>query len=411
MKIGYIMQEGGPDVRQRPLTGPANHVLKVYQELHSLGHTMRLLARYDGSIWKSEDLETFEQVDTPRMDSGLRRLLERLVRGAQSRLRLPYVNFFESQRFAEACCRAMSDRDLLYERMGWMGLGTRIAARRLELPHVLEANNGDFITELEKLGVAPKGFQRWLAIMLMRSVARGADHVIATGEGHRKRFIDWHRVNPTKVTTVENGSDIMDLLEREQLRAFDETPASDRRITVLFVGAFEPWQGISTLLAAFSQVITRDSSIHLVLVGSGTQWAQINQNISDLGLQEYVELTGQLDIPQVAQRLAQADIGVAPYCGWMEYSGLKLFDYKSAGLAIVASGEGGQPATIEHGVTGWIVPPCEEQPLVEAIIKLAVDCDLRRRLGRSARAEAEKSHSWKHTAYQLSEVFEHVVRA
>ena len=410
MRIGYLMQEGGPDVRQRPLTGPANHVVKVFRELGKAGHSMRFLARYEGVIWRSDDLETFERVETPHLDRGIRRLLERTARGVQSRLKLPYVNFFESLRFAEACAQVMSDRDLLYERMGWMGYGVGIAARRLGIPHVLEANNGDFITELERLGVAPQGFQRWMSVALMRRAAHGAEHVVATGDGHRRRFIDWYRIKPEKVTTVENGSDIVEILRREELNALREVPAEDNLVRVIFVGAFEPWQGISVLLAAYARLAARNKRLRLVLIGSGTEWEQIQQRVAELGLQDTVELTGQLNIRQVAQRLAQADIGVAPYCGWMEYSGLKLFDYKSAGLAIIASGEGGQPATIEHGVTGWIVPPCEERALAEAIEKLALDCELRKRLGQAARAVAEESHSWKHTAEQLEGVFSRIIR-
>jgi len=89
----------------------------------------------------------------------------------------------------------------------------------------------------------------------------------------------------------------------------------------------------------------------------------------------------------------------------MEFSGLKLFDYQAAGLAIVVSGKDGQPATIQHGVTGWIVPPGEEAPLSEAIQCLALDVELRRKMGRAARLQAETTHGWQHTAMNLEKIF------
>lgn len=413
MKIGYVMQEGGPDVRQRPLTGPANHVLKVCQELRALGHDLRFLARYEGRIWVSSDMETFAPVLVPRYDRGWRRAFERAVRGVQSRLRLPYANWFESLRFSEAICQELGDRDLLYERLFWMSYGPGLAARRLGIPLIFEINNGDFITELERLGVAPKGLQRWLALQIMRRAVRRGDYVVATGDGHRKRFIEWWGVDPGRVATVENGSDIAHLLERSQLRAFqddqeDGANAAARPLTLAFVGAFEPWHGILVLLPAFARLVAHHPQVRLVLIGSGTQREQIVALIQQLGLQEHVELTGQLGIEQVAQRLAGADIGLAPYCGWMEFSGLKLFDYKSAGLATVASGQDGQPATLEHGVTGWIVPPCDEEALAQALIHLAGDRELVRRIGRAARIEAERRHTWRHTVEQLDQIFHQV---
>jgi glycosyltransferase involved in cell wall biosynthesis len=93
----------------------------------------------------------------------------------------------------------------------------------------------------------------------------------------------------------------------------------------------------------------------------------------------------------------------------MEFSGLKLFDYKAAGLAIIASGRDGQPRTLKHGRTAWIVPPCDEAALGEAIVTLASDAARRRSMGQEARLEAENSHTWRHTAERLQQVFESVL--
>ena len=76
-------------------------------------------------------------------------------------------------------------------------------------------------------------------------------------------------------------------------------------------------------------------------------------------MEDKIEFAGQLAPKQFATLLANSDIAVSPYCGWAEYSGLKIFDYKAAGLAIIASGEGDQPKTLQQGKTGMIVPPCD----------------------------------------------------
>lgn len=405
MKIGYILQEGGPDVRQRPLTGPANHVLKVFQELHGLGHEVILLARWEGRLWRSTDALTFEPVIVASYDRGWRRLVERLVRGVQSRLRLPYANWFESQRFAAACRQELRGCDLLYERMGWMGYGGGLAARSMGLPLVLEVNNGDFVTELERLGIVPRGIQYHLAVWLMRRAVQRADYAVATGDGHRQRYIAFWRTPAEKVITVENGSDVVSLLPRQALKAFQPEQDAGGEVTLLFLGAFEPWHGILILLEAFAQALTRTPCLRLVIIGAGTLWNEVTAMIQRLGIQERVELTGQLDIAQAAQYLARADIGVAPYCGWMEFSGLKIFDYKSAGLVSLVSGQDGQPATISHGETGWITPPCDVTALCDAILHLASQPELRRKMGAAARLAAENSHSWRRTAEQLERVF------
>ena len=54
----------------------------------------------------------------------------------------------------------------------------------------------------------------------MSRAARQATHTVATGEGWRHRFIERWGVNPTTVSVIENGSEVVSLLQREQLRAF-----------------------------------------------------------------------------------------------------------------------------------------------------------------------------------------------
>jgi glycosyltransferase involved in cell wall biosynthesis len=409
MKIGYLMQEGCPDIRNKPLTGPANHVVNVVRELERLGHNVALLTRYDGKIWKSSDLETFEPVKVLVTDQRFPQTVERVLRGLQSRLRLPYLNWFESRRFAEACFQTLSDCEIFYERMGWMGFGGGMAAKKMDIPLVLEANNGNYLTEMELLGVAPYGFQRYISIKLMRKAFSRTSLIVATGEGHRNRFIETYQVDPELVTIVENGSEIVKLLKRDQLIAFKEPVDIHSPVNIVFVGAFERWHGIIILLSAFVKVVEHYPDTQLVLIGSGTQRDEIGRAINKFNLGTNVKFTGQIDIHQVAHHLSRAHIGVAPYCGWMEYSGLKLFDYKAAGLAIIASGENGQPSALEHGRTGWIVPPGDVDALAQSFLCLLSDSELRRRMGREARIEAENQHSWRHTVIRLQEIFRQVL--
>jgi glycosyltransferase involved in cell wall biosynthesis len=408
MRIGYLMQAGVPDVRQGPLSGPANHVRQVVVALRKLGHKMLILAILGGRIWKSDDLEDFEPVDISWFDQGPLRLFESGIRRTQSELKLPYAALFESFHFALACRQALSGCDLFYERMGWMGYGGGLAARWLKIPLVLEVN-GDHLDEMEILGIPPRGLQRFLSITIMKKAVQQASHVVATGDGWRGRIVERWGVSPCKVTVVENGSQFVDFLSRGQLRSFQPFDQLPLETTIIYIGGFEPWHGLDVLLRATTRAISHGAQIRLLLVGSGSQRAAIEKLIEELNIQNQVFLTGYLPVHELAVHLAKADIGVSPYCGRVEYSGLKLLDYKSAGLATIASGENGQPSVIEHGRTGWIVPPCDEQALSEAIIQLTTNTGLRQEIGRRARIEAENCHGWRNTAMQLEDLFTQVM--
>jgi len=404
IKIGYLLQEGGPDVRKQPFTGPANHVRHVFNNLNLLGHEIRLIARYDGVIWRSDDLKEFSSIDTPELEVGARRKLESLVRGIQAQLKLPYLNYFDSLRFSHACQSHLTGFNLFYERLGWMSLAGGMAAKKMGIPRILEVNNGDFLRELRLLGNLPVGLQLKISVRLMKWSMQQANLLIASGDGHKEKLIELWGIDPDQVVVVENGSELVEMLSRENLQAF-ATNKSRRDVRLVYAGAFDPWQGVDVLLRAMRCLVNEGYAIGLTLIGDGIELANIEQLIDELDLRSHVRLTGSLEMEKLAVILAESDIGLAPYCGWPEYSGLKLFDYKSAGLAIIVSGEDSRPKTIEHNRTGLIVRPCDVADLTDALRRLAKDSDLRCSLGQSARLEAEHEHSWSHTVKKIERQF------
>lgn len=409
MNIGYLMQLGA-EIRQPPFNGPANHVRHVVQELQARGHEVQVLFRLDKQIWHARGLEQFEQVFVEQTDQGFFRFLERGVRRAQAALKLPYLNWFESQRFASACQKQMSDVDLLYERTSWLGYGGALAARRLHIPLVLE-DNGDHLDDLEAKGVAPHGFQRWLALRLMQWGVHQANHVVSSGQGWRQRFIERWQLAPEKVSVVENGTTLIRKLARQDLKAFQtDVSAPDRQaLQIVYLGGFYPWHGVPILLHAAAQVHQQFPHIHYLLIGAGEGLLEAQQLTDRLGIKNIVTFTGHCSQAQYGPMLANADIGVSPYCGWPEFSGLKIFDYKAAGLPTIASGVDGNPTTITHGKTGWIVPPCSQEALAEAILGMASNPARLRAMGRTSRLEAETQHDWQHTVQRLETIFQQIL--
>lgn len=410
MKIAYLLQVG-EELRRPPYNGPAIHIRQVVTELGRLGHQVHLLFRLDGRLWRSDDLEHFAPVHVSLLDRGPLRWIERLVRRVQRELRLPYLAWFESLRFALACRQELPGMDIYYERSAWMAYGAALAIGWRPHPAftrlVLEYN-GDPLADLQAQENAPRGLQRWLAVNLAKLNFRGAHAVIASGAGWRDNLVQGWGVPPEKITVVENGSELVRLLRREQLSSFQAPDGGTRQeggVRLVYLGGFHPWQGVDRLLRVLARIEALGQPAQLVMIGSGTGLKAARTLADELGVSARVRFTGQLPAQEYAPLLAEADIGLSPYCGWQEYSGLKLFDYKAAGLAIIASGQDDQPACLQHAVTGWIIQPCDEDALLQAILHLAGQPELRRRLGQQARCEAEVRHGWEHTARQLDQVF------
>jgi glycosyltransferase involved in cell wall biosynthesis len=405
MKIGYLMDAGVPDIRDPKPSGAANHVLRVIQELQRLGHQVRLVARLSNRLYVSDDLIEYRLVNDSWRDRGLPRLAERSLRRIQYDLRLPYAAWFDGIRFAEACRQELAGFDLFYERMGWMGRGGSLAAQRAGVPHVLEVN-GDHLRENEMLGSASGGLQLRVSLSVMRGVTRRATHAVTTGEGWRRRHLRNWNVDADKVSVIHNGSDVVDLLNRSQIRSHrSPLPSPGEPLRLIYVGSFDPWQNLPYLLKCVREALNSGIDVQLTIAGSGKARESLDQMTRELELSPYVTFTGHVSMAELAGHLGRADVGISLYDGREEFDGLKLFDYKSAGLATIAAGRNGEPAALRAGITGLIVPPGDQAAFLAALGSLYRDRELVARLGRQARVEAEQVHSWKHTGQSLERLF------
>ena len=62
-------------------------------------------------------------------------------------------------------------------------------------------------------------------------------------------------------------------------------------------------------------------------------------------------------------------------------------------MPIVATGVGGVPTIVQHGVQGILVPPNDEYSLAAAMGRLLTDPETAQQMGAAARAEALVRHS------------------
>lgn len=95
-----------------------------------------------------------------------------------------------------------------------------------------------------------------------------------------------------------------------------------------------------------------------------------------------------------AADIAAGDIGISwiPDDDWSRGKcGLKVLQYMAAGLPVVANPVGVHPEMVRPGATGFL--PENQQAWAEAIIELVHQPELRRQLGRRARADVEEWYS------------------
>lgn len=393
------------------LSASVLHIQAVVHRLQAREHMVRMVAVPDGKHKWTDDLRNWR---TARLGASVEmpsfRLLESGVRGIQSRLHLPYINLFDSQRFAEACMSVLDGFDVLYERYWMMNYGGVFASRRLNIPLVLEVN-GDLYEEYAQLGIQLSPSQ-WLAIgRINRFIFQNAAHVIAVSEPLRQRLMERWRIPEEKISTVDNGADLSLFVDPDIpanlpafLRFLEDDPAAP---IITFVGSFKPWHGIDLLLEAFKKTAATYPNARLMLIGDGPTRAEMEKAVSAMRLSNRVIFTGRIrhqDVPFLLKLSEITVLAPRPSGASVSQSPLKLFEYMAAGKAVVAPATPNVERVLTHGVNGFLTAPNDANALANAFDRLLEDTAFRQRLGAAAQQDAISKHSWETTVSKIEAI-------
>jgi phosphatidylinositol alpha 1,6-mannosyltransferase len=84
-----------------------------------------------------------------------------------------------------------------------------------------------------------------------------------------------------------------------------------------------------------------------------------------------------------------ASLDVFAHTGPYETFGQTVQEALASGLPVVAPAAGGPLDLVDHGRTGYLVPPCDADALAAAVADLVADPARRARFGADARAAVE----------------------
>lgn len=220
------------------------------------------------------------------------------------------------------------------------------------------------------------------AVRRLRSwVTRRAD-IVFTPSRYLERIVLGWGVHPAKLRVIYN--------------AVDEAPAQTapaslppfEGCTIVTVGRLVPWKGVDKLL----QVVADLPSVRLVVVGDGPLRADLESQATALHLGNRALFTGRVAGDWVRAYLRASDVFVLN----STYEGLPhiVLEAMQVGIPVIATQTPGTAELIQHGITGLLVPPGNEEALRASLEVLLGDPDKRSRLADTARQRLEQSFQW-----------------
>jgi glycosyltransferase involved in cell wall biosynthesis len=234
--------------------------------------------------------------------------------------------------------------------------------------------------------------RRYNAVM-----AKG-ERVIAASRFIAELIVARHGTDPARIRMIPRGVD---------LAAFDPDAVSGERIArlerawrlpegapvVLLPGRLTRWKGQAVLIEALSRLARPD--VCCVLVGSDQgrrrYAAQLIRQAEALGVADRLRLAGECDDMPAALMLSDVVVHASTE---PEAFGRVVIEAQAMGRPVIASDLGGPVETVEHGITGWRVPPRDAGALAGAIEQvLALPASARAELGIRARAAVKRGYT------------------
>jgi glycosyltransferase involved in cell wall biosynthesis len=179
-------------------------------------------------------------------------------------------------------------------------------------------------------------------------------------------------------------------------------------IEMVYAGAVSPNRKVHILLDIVKEVKKKtQGKVHLTIFGKIDKVkykAFLRKRISDMGLENEVEILPQVPREEVPQLIKRANIGVCilpPNHAYRVSSPTKVVEYLSVGIPVVANREIEDQRLLIESSGGGFSPPYDVEKISNAIIEMASDPKKAKRMGLAGRNWVLKNRSYRELAFRL----------
>ena len=194
----------------------------------------------------------------------------------------------------------------------------------------------DIVPELyaSKFEISDKSFLFYLLVLMERLSVRFAYHVIVANHLWCDRIVRRSASSLAHCSTILNYPDPAVFSRRPR------TTVSNSDFVICYPGTLSWHQGVDLVVRALA-VLPRDTvNVRLLVLGDGAERTRLLSLASQLGVQERVSITGGVPLEQVAEVMANVDLGIEPKRKRSfanEALSTKILEFMAMGVPVLAA--------------------------------------------------------------------------
>jgi glycosyltransferase involved in cell wall biosynthesis len=233
--------------------------------------------------------------------------------------------------------------------------------------------------------------------------------VQTVSEEVRRAFIARDGLRPERVVTVYNGIDLDRILAAEPYPDLAESFGLDTGGATILTGCGKvyPVKGIDILIRAAAVVCREFPRTNFVVAGwlEGDYPDECRRLAASLGVGANVKFIGRST--RIWSILKSVDI----YCLLSRSEGHSngLLEAMACSLPCVATSVGGNPETVVHAESGFLVPNEDWEAAAQCILRLLRDPDLRRGMGQAGHAVVRQRFTSEGMAWRMASLYEELL--
>jgi len=387
MKILYISSD--PGISTSLATGASTHIVSVVKALRKLGAQVECLIAGDNNSSHRRLNKT----------SFMRRFFPLTLRTVKRDISfLMHDNFWTAKIIQIA---TSFKPDIIYERTAFLHLSGIRAAKKLNIPILVEMNSP--VSEVNSIDGS---LLMPLASYLEKRTFLLAEAVVTVSNA-MKNYLVGRGASPEKVYVLHNAADKGTL---NSVANYALEKKSDSNIILAHVSSFAHWYRIDILIKALIIAKKSYSQLNLFLIGDGPLRKKFDLLAQRLNISNSIIFMGEKTQSETLEFLAKnVDIAFCTNNSWYG-SPTKIFEYGATGKPVIAFWTPAIAEIIEHEKTGLLVSPENPDELASAIVRLIKDPELRFRLAKNWQRKVLNEHTWDLVALKTVDICKKILK-
>lgn len=235
---------------------------------------------------------------------------------------------------------------------------------------------------------------------VMRETAERTDVLIVPSESSRR---DMAATFPHVTTLLEHTRVIPEGVGRRFRLSSESTEREER---ILYVGRFDAYKNVPTLIDAYAQILKERPSTHLTLIGhEDPRYPEARQRARELGLEDRIEWRGYVSDEELIQAYQKASVFVLP--SRYEGFGLPVLEAMACGCPVVCGRHSSLPEVAGEAAVYADIDSADA--VAQAVLNLLNDPRLAEEKSTGCLKSA-RSFSWRRTAEQTVEAYNRAMR-